>query len=114
MDQEETFHQVKDFHIQAIVRAGGIPLILPNIKTAAQIDQFATTLHGLYATGGDDINPAYFGEEPHQKLGTVTPLRDHFEMELTKAMLKLNKPFLGVCRGAQILNVAIGGTLFQD
>src|SRR5699024_9965205 len=63
---------------------------------------------------GDDINPAHFGEEPHPGLGSYFPERDVFELTITKMMLSKNKPILGVCKGAQILNLAAGGDMYQD
>ena len=66
-------------------------------------------LDGILLTGGGDIDPTLFNEEPHAKLGEVTPARDSLEIELAKEMLQVNKPILGICRGLQILNVALGG-----
>src|SRR5690625_6331291 len=71
-------------------------------------------MDGLYYTGGYNIDQLYFAEEPHPNLGTVTPDRDVFEIRLINKMLELGKPILGVCRGCQILNVAVGGKMFQD
>jgi putative glutamine amidotransferase len=71
-------------------------------------------LDGLYLTGGDDIHPVHFGEEPHPGLGSYFPERDASEIALTKIMLAKNKPILGVCKGAQILNLAVGGNMYQD
>lgn len=114
MEKEEKSHRVNEFNVQAVLRAGGLPVILPNIYSDEDIEQLANQIDGLYATGGYDVDPMLFGEEPHPKLGTVTPTRDHFELAITKKILEQNKPFLGVCRGAQILNVATGGTIYQD
>jgi putative glutamine amidotransferase len=71
-------------------------------------------IDGLVLSGGSDVDPHYFGEEPHPKIGNITPERDKTEFLLTKAMLKRNKPILAICRGIQILNVAAGGKLYQD
>lgn len=114
MEKEEKSHSVNDINVQAIVRAGGIPVLLPNIQTDDDIAHLANQIDGLYATGGYDVDPLLFGEEPHPELGTVTPTRDHFELAITKKILEQNKPFLGVCRGAQILNIATGGAIYQD
>src|SRR5690606_2283529 len=71
-------------------------------------------LDGLIVTGGGDINPLLYGEEPHPSLGAVYPGSDLYEKELILEFLKLDKPFIGMCRGMQMLNVALGGTNYQD
>lgn len=114
MEVDEVFHNVSKYNVNAISQAGGVPIGLPNIANEADIHQIAEKLDGLYATGGYDLDPTLFGEEPHPKLGTITPQRDHFEMILFKKMLELNKPILGVCRGMQILNIVEGGDMYQD
>lgn len=101
-------------NVQAIKQAGGLPIILPNLTEEDEINEYVQTVDGLYLTGGYDVNPMEFGEEPHQYLGTVTPKRDIFEIEMIHKMLELKKPILGVCRGCQILNIAVGGDMYQD
>lgn len=71
-------------------------------------------LDGLLLSGGGDVDPDLFGELPHWDLGAVSPERDAFEIKLVLAMLEADKPVLGICRGIQLLNVALGGTLYQD
>src|SRR5699024_7387221 len=65
-------------------------------------------------TGGSDIDPSFFRESPHIKLGKINPYRDEFEIELARSAIDNKVPLLGVCRGAQIINVAMGGSLYQD
>lgn len=101
-------------HIHAVVRAGGIPFILPYITDKDHIATIMKQIDGLYVTGGYDIDPTLFGEEPHPALGTIIPERDRFEMLLLKGMLEKDKPILGICRGCQMLNIVIGGDMFQD
>ncbi|MBT9253034.1 MAG: gamma-glutamyl-gamma-aminobutyrate hydrolase family protein [Brockia lithotrophica] len=69
---------------------------------------------GLLLAGGYDVDPAYYGEAPASGLGTVEPLRDTFEIALVRVFRRAGRPILGICRGAQVLNVALGGTLYQD
>lgn len=71
-------------------------------------------LDGLLLTGGADINPSLYGEDPHPRLGQVSDTRDSWEMALVHAAQRRKKPILAICRGIQILNVALGGTLLQD
>lgn len=101
-------------NIHAIVQAGGVPMVLPNLADEQLADRLLEQLDGLLATGGGDIDPTLFGEEPHPKLGEVSPLRDQFELMIVRKALQANKPVLGICRGCQILNVAAGGTVYQD
>ena len=100
-------------NIQAVTAFGGVPIVLPNLNED-EVDAIASMLDGLLLTGGGDIDPTLFGEEPHVGLGSITPERDFFEIRLIQKMLELNKPILGICRGAQILNIAVGGDMFQD
>ncbi|RDW18940.1 gamma-glutamyl-gamma-aminobutyrate hydrolase family protein [Oceanobacillus chungangensis] len=114
MEVSQIRYSVMNDNVKAILQAGGIPVILPYLSLDEDLEQIANEIDGLYATGGDDIDPTLFGEEPHPKLGTIIPARDQFEIALTKKMLELKKPILGVCRGAQILNIAAGGDMYQD
>lgn len=100
-------------NIDAITRFGGIPFVLPNIA-AEHAAIIAERIDGLLLTGGGDIDPTLFGEEPHKGLGSITPERDLFELAIIAEMLRLDKPILGICRGAQILNVAVDGDMYQD
>ena len=99
---------------EAILAAGGLPIMLPHLMDEADIDEIAEHIDGLFLAGGYDIDPTLFGEEPHPNLGVIIPSRDAFELALTKKVLELKKPILGVCRGAQILNIAVGGDMYQD
>lgn len=101
-------------HITAITRAGGIPIVLPYTKQLGQVKKYLELIDGLYLIGGDDLDPDYYGKEPIPELGPVLPERDEFEIKMTEQALAAGKPFLGVCRGAQILNVAMGGDMYQD
>ena len=106
-------HVLKNTYVNAVIRAGGLPIILP-VGIEADVKQFAQMLDGLLLTGGGDIDPTIFGEEPHAYLGGVDPARDTVEINLFKEVLALNKPILGVCRGLQIMNIALGGNMYQD
>ncbi|MDQ0339507.1 putative glutamine amidotransferase [Caldalkalibacillus uzonensis] len=101
-------------NVDAVVQAGGLPLLLPNVWEEDCIRQMVTELDGLLVTGGGDIDPTLFGEEPHPRLGTITPRRDFFEWQLIRLFLEANKPVLAICRGCQMLNIAAGGDMYQD
>lgn len=101
-------------YIHAIENAKGVPIVLPVIEDNAAMCRYLDIIDGLLLSGGVDINPLLFGEEPHPKLGNVDEKRDSMEIFLTKEALKCNLPIFGICRGIQTLNVAAGGTLYQD
>lgn len=105
---------INNDNYQAITQSLGIPVILPNLLKEDEIEGLANTIDGLLLTGGGDIDPTLFGEEPHINLGGITPNRDVFEMALIKRMLDMNKPIMAICRGCQILNIAAGGDMYQD
>lgn len=104
---------VSDAYIQAVLCAGGVPVLLPIIAEQAAIVEQIAAVDGLLLSGGGDIQPQIFGEEPMRGLGTVLPERDTHELELVKLALASGKPVLGICRGCQLLNVALGGSIDQ-
>ncbi len=105
---------VNDDYIQAVLAGGGVPLLVPVIEDEAAIEAQVACLDALVISGGWDVDPLLWGEEPHAKLGGTLPARDAFDQMLIRAARKKGIPILGICRGIQILNVAAGGTLYQD
>lgn len=105
---------VSDAYIQAVKAAGGLPIILPLVKSKETIAEYTKLCDGFLFCGGADITPLLFGCEPEKGLGTTDISLDLFQIRLMKSVLKTDKPVLAVCRGMQILNVACGGTIFQD
>lgn len=101
-------------YYNAVIRAGGIPVIIPVDTTTAYLAEVVKELDGLLLVGGVDVDPSFFGETAHDKLGEVDTLRDVNELKLIRLASNRNIPMLGVCRGCQILNVALGGSLIQD
>jgi len=100
-------------YVRAVERAGGLPLLIPLLQEACQEELF-TCLDGIILGGGGDIGSFYFDEEPHPGQGRVFPPLDEQEMSLGQRALEMEVPLLGICRGMQVLNVAMGGTLYQD
>ena len=103
----------KDY-VDAVIRAGGVPLIIPFSVDKEVIISQAQLIDGLILSGGHDINPYNYGQEPSQKIGETFPERDTYEIILLEESKKRNIPILGICRGFQLINVAAGGTLYQD
>ena len=103
-----------DYYISAVVTAGGLPVIIPVVTPQDKIDQLINLCHGLLLPGGGDIDPLLFGELPHPSSGSICPQCDEFELALAERALRRNMPVLGICRGAQVINVAAGGTVCQD
>lgn len=114
MELNEKHYKITKNNMLAIEQAGGIPLVLSYLTNSAMIDEVIERIDGLFLTGGDDVDPIYFDEEPHLHLGPFIPERDAFEMKITREILAKDKPILGVCKGAQMLNLAADGDMYQD
>ncbi|RSK34328.1 gamma-glutamyl-gamma-aminobutyrate hydrolase family protein [Bhargavaea beijingensis] len=106
-------HVLNHDYIIAVQRAGGIPLLIP-IDTENDAGRILDALDGLVVSGGGDIDPTLFGEEPHPKLGEISPGRDASELALIKGALERDMPLLTICRGLQIMVIAEGGDMYQD
>ncbi len=106
-------HTANRFYLEAVLRAGGVPLILPVMDPALAPVALAP-LHGLLLPGGGDVDPARYGEAPRPETGSIDPDRDAWELACARAALEGSLPLLAICRGAQVLNVALGGSLVQD
>jgi putative glutamine amidotransferase len=101
-------------YVQAIVRAGGVPVLLPVVNDEESIKGQVGQVDGILLSGGYDVNPLLYGEEPFRDLDAIFPEVDEHHILSVKIAAALGKPMLGICRGLQVLNVAFGGTLYQD
>ena len=101
-------------YIRSIMQVGGVPIIIPAMQQDTLIESYAQWLDGVLLPGGEDICPQFYGQNPHEKLGFTSEVRDRTEFALVRRMAELGKPIFGICRGMQVLNVAFGGTLIQD
>lgn len=104
---------IPDYYVQCVLNAGGLPLLFPNVPAVCAASYLAR-VDGLVLSGGVDVDPEMYGAEPHPKLGEVDPDRDWFEVALVRGARDAGMPILAICRGAQVMNVAFGGTLIQD
>lgn len=108
------YEKINESNLKAVFQHGGLPVILPLTEDDETIEKYLNLVDGIYFTGGGDINPLLFGEEPIRELGDIDYYRDAFEVKLYNHAAAKNMPMLGICRGQQIMNVAAGGTLYQD
>jgi putative glutamine amidotransferase len=101
-------------YVTALENAGLIPLIVPPLSSADAAQSILDSVSGLVLTGGEDVDPARYGEKRHEKVRYVNAARDATETALIEQARTRGTPILAICRGIQILNVALGGTLVQD
>jgi putative glutamine amidotransferase len=101
-------------YAQAVAAAGGAPLVVPPGLDDDALAAIFARLDGVLLSGGGDVDPACYGEAPHPALVEVSTARDRMEMALARRSVEGSKPLLAICRGIQVLNVALGGSLLQD
>jgi putative glutamine amidotransferase len=109
-----TFAGIGEQYILAIEAAGGIPLLIHLTRNDVVLDALYRRCDALLFAGGGDVDPMHFGAAPHPQLGAIEELRDEVELKLARRAAADGTPVLGICRGIQLLNVALGGTLYQD
>ena len=108
------YDHVRNNYAKAIIAGGGIPVYLPVSQDTGVIQYYLSLCDGLLVPGGLDINPLYYGEDPLPLLELTIPQMDQFQIQLIQEAFKQKKVMLGICRGHQIMAVALGGTLYQD
>ena len=113
VDEEGRWWMNPDY-LNSVARAGGIGVVLPLTGDVENLEEIARRFDGFLFTGGPDVDPAFYGQEKEAFCGEICPERDDMEMKLFRLVYDLDKPILGICRGIQLMNVALGGTLYQD
>jgi putative glutamine amidotransferase len=111
--QQASRYMLPKPYVQAVERAGGLPLLLPYAVDHALIDAYADLIDGMLFTGGDDLDPSRWGQVYHPNAKPIDPDRERFEMALLAAVEKRRLPTLGICLGSQVMNVYRGGTMQQ-
>ncbi len=112
-DEKESIWMLPGY-MDGITEAGGIPVMLPLHMSGEDFDKLDKFCDGYLFTGGHDIDPALYGEENHGKCGLINKDRDNIERMVFKKAYEEDKPILGICRGIQMINALMGGTLYQD
>lgn len=113
-DDKMENYRLRPGYMDAVAKAGGLPVMLHPAEDEAAFHQMLETCDGFIFSGGQDIEPSRYGEEKLEKCEECMPARDSYELALLKLVLENNKPVLGICRGVQVLNVLYGGDLYQD
>lgn len=111
LDIEGEYLRLKHHYSSAIIKTGGVPLLIPHKNETSSV---AEVIDGLLIPGGSDIDPSYFYEEPLPSVRLTSRERTEFEVSLLRSVMELKKPVFGICYGMQLINVALGGTLYQD
>ena len=107
--------QIGSAYIESVLRVGGVPIVLPINDNPNVLKAMVASIDALIMTGGEDVDPLkYYNEAPVPGQGEIDPERDAFDIALIKLAIERGIPLLGICRGHQIINVACGGTLYQD
>ena len=104
--------QLQQSYVRAIMQAGGVPVLIPSSIAEDGWDALYSRLDGVLFSGGGDIALDHFAGDPHPRIDDVDPERDSVELKMVQSAASDGKPFLGICRGCQVVNVALGGTLY--
>ena len=113
-DVETNDISMRNTYLRAVKEAGGIPIVLPLEAEEPDLQRLVSLCDGILFTGGPDVHPFLFGEETHMHCGAVSAKRDTLELALLRLVMEVRKPVLGICRGIQLINIGLGGTIYQD
>lgn len=113
-DEDRNCYYMHPGYIECIKAAGGLPLILPLTDDHSELEQISAEFDGFLFTGGQDVDPFIYGEFAIDQCGKACEQRDKMEKILLEICVDMDKPCFGICRGIQLFNVMMGGTLYQD
>ena len=113
-DEDKKMLYLKEGYYEAIYQSGGLAVAIPFTCDEENLLEHLENYDGILLSGGSDIDPKFYGESNMPYNGTISPIRDQCELFMAKKIIEANIPLLGICRGIQVMNVAMGGTLFQD
>lgn len=105
---------IRPTFLNALNAVDAIPVVLPLYYSTPDLGQLVHALDGFVFTGGPDVHPFYLGEDTHPGCGNVSLTRDRMELALLSLIMQAGKPILGICRGLQLINIGLGGTIYQD
>ena len=114
LNSEETYQTINVEFMNSLLAAGALPVLLPLTGDEAELQAYVERLDGFLFSGGVDVDPVLFGEPQLACCGEISPIRDRNELTLARLALAAGKPMLGICRGMQVLNIALGGDVYQD
>lgn len=110
----KVFNSVSYNYVKSIMLAGGVPILIPLDANNEDIDIYLEKVDGLLFTGGVDVSPLLYDEDPLKEINKISPDRDSYEIKLFNKAISMDIPILGICRGMQLINVALEGSLYQD
>lgn len=113
-DFEKGISTLKEDYYDAIMQCGAVPIIIPATYDKVMWDEYLYICDGIIFSGGPDIDATYFGKGNMPYANEISPIRDSMEIYMVKQALAMNIPILGICRGIQVINIAAGGSIFQD
>ena len=111
---KKIYSVINNDYIKAVQKAGGIPILIPFSNNIENIKEYTHKIQGIIFTGGEDISPLVYNEDPLKEVECIIEERDRFELELFKEVYEKQIPILAICRGLQLINIALGGNLYQD
>ncbi|MBS3788659.1 gamma-glutamyl-gamma-aminobutyrate hydrolase family protein, partial [Candidatus Bipolaricaulota bacterium] len=114
-EEKSGYHKIRRSYVEALANSGGVPYVLPHFSDSnLQAEEILRDIDGLVLSGGTDVDPKWFDQEPRYNLLEIVPYRDSLEIELAREARKTDIPILGICRGLQVINIAAGGEIYQD
>lgn len=114
VNHKEGLSCISNAYVNAVIKAGGIPVLIPLNTNEYQLDYILSRIDGLVMSGGGDIDASFFNQDLHPTVTDADPVRDIYDIQLVRLAQKKQMPVLGICRGMQVMNIALGGNLIQD